>query len=115
MDSTSSEPPGPSILVVEDDAELRALIALALRQAGYEAVLASSGEDALDLIAAADFDGLYCTIELPGEVDGWEVGTTFSFIGSDRPVIYVSAISVPPAENLNAVRIKPASSFVYLS
>jgi hypothetical protein len=53
--------------------------------------------------------------ELPGRVDGWEVGTTFSFIGSDRPVIYVSAISVPTAKNLNAVRIKPASSFVYLS
>jgi CheY-like chemotaxis protein len=68
MDSTSSEPLGPSILVVEDDAELRALTAFALKQAGHEAVLASSGEDALALIAAADFDGLYCDIELLGQV-----------------------------------------------
>jgi CheY-like chemotaxis protein len=67
MDSTSSEPLGPSIHV-EDDAELRALTAFALKQAGCEAVPASSGEDALDLIAAADFDGLYCDIELPGQV-----------------------------------------------
>jgi CheY-like chemotaxis protein len=100
MDSTSSEPPGPSILVVEDDAELRALIALALRQAGYEAVLASSGEDALDLIAAADFDGLYCTIELPGEVDGWEVGTTFSFTWPDKPAVYAAAVQAAPPGRL---------------
>jgi len=52
--------------------------------------------DALDLIAAAEFDGLYCTIELPGRADGWEVGTTFSYIWPDRPVVYASAISAPP-------------------
>jgi hypothetical protein len=34
--------------------------------------------------------------ELPGRADGWEVGTTFSFIWPDRPVIYASAISAPP-------------------
>ncbi|WP_114943041.1 response regulator [Microvirga calopogonii] len=92
MDSTFPELSGPSVLVVEDDAKVGALIARALRQAGYEAVLASSGEDALDLIAAADFDGLYCTIELPGQVDGWEVGTTFSFIWPDKPAVYASAV-----------------------
>ncbi|EIM25966.1 response regulator [Microvirga lotononidis] len=92
MDSTSSDLAAPSILVVDDDAGVRTAIALALRQAGYEAVPASSGEDALDLIAAADFDGLYCTIELPGQVDGWEVGTTFSFIWPDKPAVYASAV-----------------------
>jgi CheY-like chemotaxis protein len=115
MDSISPSTAAPSILVVEDDAQAREAIVHTLTQAGYEAVPTSSGADALDLMAAAEFDGLYCAIELPGRADGWEVGTTFSFIGPDRPVIYVSAISVPPAENLIAVRIKPASSFVYLS
>jgi DNA-binding NtrC family response regulator len=91
-DSTS---PGSSILVVEDNAELRTLITLALKRAGYEAVLASCGEDALDLIAAADFDGLYCAIELPSQVDGWEVGT--SFIWPNKPAVYASAVqTVPP-------------------
>jgi CheY-like chemotaxis protein len=96
MDSTSPEPPSPSILVVEDDAELRALIALALKQAGHEALFASSGEDALDLMAAAEFDGLYCNIELPGQVDGWEVGTTFSVIWPDKPAVYASAVKTDP-------------------
>ena len=89
MDSAS---PCPSILIVDDDAGLCQLISLALKQAGFEAVLASSGEAALDLIAAAEFDGLYCAIELPGQVDGWEVGTTFSFIWPDKPAVYASAI-----------------------
>jgi len=91
-----SPPATPSILVVEDEALSREAITRALTQAGYEAVPATSGDDALDLMAAAEFDGLYCAIELPGRADGWEVGTTFSFIWPDCPVIYASAISVPP-------------------
>jgi CheY-like chemotaxis protein len=86
----------PSILVAEDDEQLRETIVRILTQAGYEAVPASTGEDALDLMAAAEFDGLYCAIELPGRADGWEIGTTFSFIWPDRPVVYASAISAPP-------------------
>jgi CheY-like chemotaxis protein len=82
----------PSILVVEDEAQSREVITRALTLAGYEAVPATSGDDALDLMAAAEFDGLYCAIELPG----WEVGSTFSFIWPDRPVVYASAISAPP-------------------
>ena len=95
MDSISSSP-APSILVVEDDAQPREGITRALTQPGYEAVPAYSGEDALDLIAAAEFDGLYCAIELPGRADGWEVGFTFSFIWPDCPVVYASVSSVPP-------------------
>ena len=51
------------------------------------------------------------------QVGWWEVGTTFSFIWPGRPVVYASEISAsqPRLENLTAVRIKPASSFVYLS
>jgi CheY-like chemotaxis protein len=96
LDSISPSSAAPSILVVEDDTQAREAIVHTLTQAGYEAVQASSGEDALDLMAAAEFEGLYCVIELPGQADGWEVGTTFSFIWPDRPVVYASAISAPP-------------------
>jgi CheY-like chemotaxis protein len=86
----------PSIVVVEDDAQSREAITRALTQACYEAVPATSGDDALDLLASAEFDDLYCAIELPGWADGWEVGSSFSLIWPDRPVVYASAISVPP-------------------
>jgi CheY-like chemotaxis protein len=116
LDSISSSTAAPSILIVEDDAPSREAVTHAPTQAGYEVVPASSGEDALDLIAA-EFDGLLCAIERPGRADGWEVGASSSFIWPDRPVIYVSAIAAPQPrlENLTAVRIKSASSFVYLS
>jgi DNA-binding NtrC family response regulator len=95
LDSISSSL-APSILVVEDDAQAREPITRALTQAGYEAVPGSSGDDALDLMAAAEFDGLYCVIELSGRTDSWEVGSTFSFICPDRLVVYASAIAAPP-------------------
>ena len=72
MGSPSPEPPGPSILVVEVDKPLREDVSRTLKRAGYEVVLAGTGEEALDLIAAADFDGLYCEVQLPREIDGWE-------------------------------------------
>ena len=102
MGSPSPEPPGPSILVVEVDKPLREDVSRTLKRAGYEVVLAGTGEEALDLIAAADFDGLYCEVQLPGEIDGWEAGTTFSFIWPHKPTVYASAlVSGPPGRLRN--------------
>lgn len=117
MDSISPSPAATSILVVEDDTQAREAVVHTLTQAGYEAIPASSGEDALDLIAAAEFDRLCCAIELPGGAGGSDVCTSFSFIWPDLPVVYASAITAPQPrpENLTAGRIKPASGFVYLS
>jgi DNA-binding LytR/AlgR family response regulator len=95
MDSISPLSVAPSNFV-EDDAEAREAIVRTLTQASDEADPPSSGEDAFDLMAVAEFDGLYCAIELPGRVDGREVGTTFSVIWPDCPVVNASAISAPP-------------------
>jgi CheY-like chemotaxis protein len=106
LDSTSPEPPSPSILVVEVDKPLREDVSHTLKRVGYEVVLAGTGEEALDLIAA-DFDGLYCEVQLPGEVDGWEVGTTFSFIWPHKPTVYASALaSGPPGRLRNGVILR---------
>jgi hypothetical protein len=91
MDSISPSSVAPSNFV-EDDAEAREAIVRTLTQASDEADPPSSGEDAFDLMAVAEFDGLYCAIELPGR----EVGTTFSVIWPDCPVVNASAISAPP-------------------
>jgi CheY-like chemotaxis protein len=64
LDSILPSSAAPSILV-EDDAQAREAIVHTLTQAGYEAVQASSGEAALDLMATAEFDGLYCTMSSP--------------------------------------------------
>ena len=54
---------GPEILLVEDDVELRRLIAGALRRDGYHVVECGDGRAALDRLGEALFDG--CSERLP--------------------------------------------------
>jgi CheY-like chemotaxis protein len=102
MNSTAPQGAQPTILVVETDANLRTLIAHTLKQAGYDAVLApsGSGEATLGLISAADFAGLYREVQLPGRVDEWEVGATFSLVWPDKPTVFASALVLRPPGRL---------------
>jgi len=57
------------ILIVEDDAELRFILSVHLRAAGFEAIEAVEGEEALDIIAKRHIDLVIMDIGLPG-MDG---------------------------------------------
>jgi CheY-like chemotaxis protein len=82
----------PALLVVEDDDVLREVVGFVLSGEGYEIVLAASGEEALALIATVEsFDGLYTDINLPGLVDGLEVGEAFHRMWPTKPIVYASA------------------------
>ena len=61
-----------AILVVDDDADIRAMLAHALKRAGHAVVTASDGEEALELAAASDPDLLVLDLGLP-DLDGFEV------------------------------------------
>ena len=61
-----------TVLVVEDDDGLRALISNMLADAEYEPLEARSGEEALELAAARDPDVVLLDIGLPG-LSGYEV------------------------------------------
>ncbi|HEY0354440.1 MAG TPA: response regulator [Enterovirga sp.] len=82
------------LLVVEDDRDLHELIARTARREGYEVLSAYSGEDALALLRASKggVDWLLADIRLPGMVDGWVVGSEFSYMHPLRPVIYISGV-----------------------
>jgi DNA-binding response OmpR family regulator len=64
--------PGRRILVAEDDAELRGLIAGALRRDGHDVVQAADGTEILELLAAtisdgvAPFDLIVTDVRMPG-------------------------------------------------
>jgi DNA-binding response OmpR family regulator len=60
------------VLVVDDDPELLPLVAFALRQGGFLAVEAASGERALALVAEERPDLVVLDANLPG-IDGFEV------------------------------------------
>jgi PAS domain S-box-containing protein len=60
---------GAAVLVVEDEAPLAAAVADALRDAGFEAVTASDGADALARVGERAFDLVVCDLRMP-RMDG---------------------------------------------
>ena len=63
---------GPTILIVEDDKSIAALVEKNLRAAGFRCLVAQDGEGALARFRAEDPDLLVLDIMLPG-VDGIEI------------------------------------------
>lgn len=66
------EPGGRSTaLVVEDDRKSAKLVRLLLEAEGFEVVVASTGEEALDLAHRVPLDLITLDVKLPG-IDGWK-------------------------------------------
>ncbi|MBL8133489.1 MAG: response regulator transcription factor [Anaerolineae bacterium] len=62
----------PQIIIIEDDRLISEPLARALRGAGYETMIASSGKAGLELVLTQKPDLVILDIMLP-EMDGWEV------------------------------------------
>lgn len=63
---------GPTLLLVDDDATLRELLADHLHQAGYRTLTAGDGACGLQLAAQTPPDLVVLDVMMPG-MDGWEV------------------------------------------
>jgi DNA-binding response OmpR family regulator len=61
-----------TILVVDDDRNIRELISVNLRSAGYSVIVASDGNEAMEKIHAQTPDLIILDIMMP-EIDGWEL------------------------------------------
>lgn len=61
----------PKILLVEDDEDSYDMLTDRLEHKGYEVALATTGEEALDMVGAEDYDLILMDIRLPG-FDGYE-------------------------------------------
>ena len=60
------------ILVVEDEPDLLASLAQALREEGYAVDTANNGDDGFFYAEGTDYDALVLDVMLPG-LDGWEI------------------------------------------
>ncbi len=88
------ERPAQRVLVVEDEALLRDIIADELRDHGYDVETAETGERAVALIEAGEvFDALFTDIRLPGSLDGWQVARRFRTRFAQAPVFYATGFS----------------------
>ena len=77
------------VLIVDDDRALRDALRRALTLAGYEAVLAADGEEALAL-AGTGPDAVVLDVGLPG-IDGLEVCRALRASGDRVPVLMLTA------------------------
>jgi DNA-binding response OmpR family regulator len=81
------------ILVVEDDHLIQSIVEESLTDGGFEIVIASSGENALELLDASEgkYRALVTDINLgPDKVDGWDVARHAREIDPNFPVVYMS-------------------------
>jgi two-component system, OmpR family, KDP operon response regulator KdpE len=81
---------GPRILVCDDEPQILRALKVILRDAGFEAVPASSGEEALDLAAVKPPEAAILDLMLP-DLDGVEV-TRRLREWSQMPIVVLSAV-----------------------
>src|SRR4051794_38703455 len=79
-----------SILVVDDDPDMRDFVAWALEDQGLEVRLASSGSQALDALARETPVLVLLDVQMP-VMDGWEVLRKLRVVHPDLPVVMMSA------------------------
>ena len=78
-----------SVLIVDDNADMRSFVRIVLERAGFEAQVAADGESALDLQRAHPVDVLVTDIFMP-ERDGIELIHQFK---SEFPQVKIIAMS----------------------
>ena len=77
------------ILIVDDEPDIHRLVERYARREGYETTAVSSGEDAVELCRARDFDAIVMDVMMPG-MDGFEACRKIKDL-KDIPVLMLSA------------------------
>ena len=99
-------PAGESILVVENDAEVRALATRLLREMGYNVIEASNSRDAIAILDRnVPFDLLLADVSLAGDMNGMDIAREILRRRPDTKVLFASGFKgvipqiVPAADN----------------
>ncbi len=78
------------ILVAEDEKDLNLIIKKKLQSSGYSVDCAFDGEEAIDFIEAAEYDGIILDVMMP-VYDGFEVLKKIRRSGIKTPVLFLTA------------------------
>ncbi len=82
--------PPAKVLVVDDEASIRALLAATLRLTGFEVRVAEGGREALAAVAEYDPDLVILDVMMP-DIDGFEVAQRLRSAGRPVPVLFLTA------------------------
>jgi len=100
----------PNILLVDDDDLLVNAQSKFLRRAGHTVCTAGNGNEAMDLVAANDFDLVITDINMPGK-EGLETIAALRRITPKTKIIATSGgtVSIAARDNLSMAQIFGAS------
>ena len=93
----------PTVLVVDDDPDVRELAAGMLREAGHAVLEASTGQEAVVLFEAhPEIDLIFTDIVMPG-IDGFRVADVAKTRRPEVKILYATGFSGRAAEYLGVV------------
>jgi two-component system response regulator MprA len=95
----------PSVLVVDDDHDIREALASILREEGFAVREARDGLEALEQVALSEPDVMLLDLMMP-VMNGWEVIKSLRRANRSLPVIVLSAV---PAQGCTDYIQKPVS------
>ena len=91
---------GDTVLIADPEEEARALLSGVLRNAGYEPLEASSGDEALELARASAPAAAILEIPLPG-LSGYELCAALRVeFGADMPVVFLTGSRIEPYDRV---------------
>ncbi|MEO0561558.1 MAG: response regulator [Chloroflexota bacterium] len=83
----------PDVLIVDDDAASREILADILSYNGLQVHPVASGEDALEVLSEHPFDAVIIDLRLPG-IDGWTLREQIHQV-ADIPCIAITVYNNP--------------------
>jgi len=91
-----------AVLVVEDEPLVRQYVSDVLGQSGFEVIVASTGEEALTLLAQGGLCVVITDIAMPGAIDGFELARRVHETSPRTGVIMVSGVREPSEAHLHS-------------
>jgi DNA-binding response OmpR family regulator len=98
--------PEKKVLIVEDDAAIRALLATLLSRDGYSPEVCGDGNEAVEMLRTNGYDAILLDLMLPGQF-GFDV---IRFLNAERPamsprVIVLTAASQATLRDFDASKV----------
>jgi two-component system OmpR family response regulator len=90
---------GKVVLVVDDDQDVRGLLAYALREAGFEVAALADGDEALEFLRTTPATFTVLDLRMPG-MDGGEFLRRRKELSIDGPVLILTAASADDARRV---------------
>ena len=90
-DASATGARGASVLLVDDDQEVRDIVLNALREIGCRVEAAENGDDAISLIrSGAEYDLIFTDMVMTGDAGGPDVARAARAVAPNIPVIFCS-------------------------